>query len=61
MKCDLIPGNYGKDCPYNGFHDDEKGERIECCCDECDYYLCREEEITCDKCSESGCLKKRIY
>ena len=24
MKCDLIPGNYGKDCPYNGFHDMKK-------------------------------------
>lgn len=36
----LIPGNYGKDCPANGFHADEDGELIECCCDECDYLMC---------------------
>ena len=31
----LIPGNDGRDCPGNGLH-----PGIECCCDECDYYLC---------------------
>ena len=30
----LIPGNQGKDCPGNGMNPD-----IECCCDECDFYL----------------------
>ena len=37
---ELIPGNSGKDCPGNGEHYDENGELIECCCDECDFYLC---------------------
>ncbi len=30
----LIPGNEGKDCPGNGFHE------AECCCNECDYMMC---------------------
>ena len=30
----LMPGNQGKDCPGNGAN-----PAIECCCDECDYYL----------------------
>ncbi len=33
----LTPGNGGKDCLGDGEHTDEKGNRIECCCDECDY------------------------
>ena len=37
---ELIPGNCGKDCPGNGEHYDENGELIECCCDECDFFLC---------------------
>ena len=32
---ELTPGNDGKDCLGNGEH-----EGVECCCDECDYYLC---------------------
>ncbi len=35
----LTPGNFGKDCFGNGEHIDEKGNLIECCCDECDYML----------------------
>ncbi len=35
----LTPGNEGKDCFGNGEHIDEFGNLIECCCDECDYYL----------------------
>ena len=35
----LVPGNGGKDCPGNGEHYDETGQCIECCCDECDYFL----------------------
>ena len=31
---ELIPGNFGMDCPGNG----ERGN--ECCCDECDYLQC---------------------
>ncbi len=35
----LIPGNRGWDCPGNGLH-----PGAECCCDECDYFLCCMEE-----------------
>ena len=35
----LTPGNGGNDCLGNGEHTDENGNLIECCCDECDYYL----------------------
>ena len=35
----LTPGNNGDDCLGNGEHTDENGLPIECCCDECDYYL----------------------
>lgn len=35
----LTPGNSGKDCLANGEHTDKNGNLIECCCDECDYYL----------------------
>ena len=31
---ELIPGNYGRDCPGNGEH-----QGGECCCEECDYML----------------------
>ena len=31
---ELIPGNFGRDCPGNGEH-----RNIECCCEECNYYL----------------------
>lgn len=43
---ELIPSNGGVDCPGNGEHKDEKGNYIECCCDECDYFLfCYEEYL----------------
>lgn len=35
----LTPGNGGKDCLGNGEHTDENGLPIECCCDECEFYL----------------------
>ena len=35
----FIPSLHGKDCPSDGHHFDENGNEIECCCDECDYYL----------------------
>ena len=49
----LIPGNLGKDCPGNGRHED-----IECCCDECDYMLCCQEDHLpelCLTCRDSEC------
>ena len=47
---ELTPGNHGKDCLGNGEHFDEKGERIECCCDECDYMICCYVYSSPDKC-----------
>lgn len=35
----LTPGNHGKNCAGDGGHIDENGKLIECCCDECDYFL----------------------
>lgn len=57
----LIPGNDGKDCPGNGVHVDEKGEPIECCCNECDYLICCCEEykqIKCMDCTNSDCPRR---
>ena len=36
----FVPGNGGKNCPGNGEHTEPDGSKIECCCDECDYYVC---------------------
>lgn len=49
----LIPGNMGRDCPGNGNNAD-----IECCCDECDYFLCCLDahcDEECKVCSERAC------
>lgn len=35
----LTPGNEGNNCLGNEEHKDKNGNLIECCCDECDYYL----------------------
>lgn len=35
----LTPGNNGEYCECNGEHKNENGKLIECCCDECDYFL----------------------
>jgi len=37
---ELTPENGGRDCKGNGFHYDENGELLECCCNECDYAVC---------------------
>jgi hypothetical protein len=34
----LTPGK-AEECLGNGKHVDEKGDLIECCCDECDYLM----------------------
>lgn len=36
---ELVPGNNGLDCPGNGEHKDKNGNYIDCCCDECEYFL----------------------
>lgn len=41
----LTPGNGGRYCRGNGKHRNIFGKRIECCCDECNFFLsCFEEE-----------------
>ena len=35
---ELTPGNM-EECLGNGRHFDSDGNPIECCCDECDYFL----------------------
>ncbi len=49
----LIPGNGGKECPGNGQY-----PVIECCCDECDYYLCcfdDADQVNCLDCTDKNC------
>lgn len=54
---ELTPGYGGKHCHGNGAH-----EGIECCCDECDYLICCQENydmrecLNCkiDECSNAG-------
>ena len=55
---ELIPGNGGADCPGNGECVDQNGNKIECCCDECDYMICCLEEMSqkmCHNFAEYGC------
>ena len=35
----LTPSDGGENCLGNGEHADKNNNLIECCCDECDYYL----------------------
>ena len=59
---ELIPGNGGEDCPGNGLFVDENGRTPECCCDECDYYLCCFSDDfyphTCRECPETACPRR---
>lgn len=57
----LIPGNSGKDCPFNGKHKGTDGKYIECCCDECDYMMCCTEHSDgerCKTCEDYRCPKQ---
>ena len=36
---ELTPSVGGKDCLGNGEKFDENGEKIDCCCDECDHFM----------------------
>ena len=50
---ELIPGNYGQDCPGNGLDDS-----MECCCDECEYMMCCFEMDSpdwCIQCNDKEC------
>ena len=61
---ELIPGNHGEDCPGNGEHLDENGNRIECCCDECSYMKCCLEshrEELCRLCGDYICPKSQRH
>jgi len=46
------PGAFGRDCLGNGEH-----EGIECCCDECDYYVCC--FAYCSLCGEQNCPSRK--
>ncbi len=42
----ITPSKKGVDCIGNGKYKDKNGNYIECCCDECDYFIyCFEEYI----------------
>lgn len=36
----LVPSHDGKECPENGTYKDSEGCVIECCCEECSFFLC---------------------
>ena len=36
---ELTPSEDGKDCIGNGERYDKDGEKIECCCGECDHFM----------------------
>ncbi len=55
---ELTPGNNALDCLGNGSHFDKYGRLIDICCDECDYFLCCFEYVSCDNCTDSDCPRK---
>lgn len=53
----LTPGNMGRNCMGNGTNPE-----AECCCDECDYMMCRMEEhdpMECLSCNDRNCPNVR--
>ena len=59
---ELVPGNNGSDCPGNGFYLDGKSKNIDCCCDECDFFLCCLPEHNpkeCEKCEMAACPRNK--
>ena len=55
---ELLPGNGGRECPGNGKSWGEKGKRIECRCDECDYLYCctvMQKREECRNCDDKNC------
>jgi len=55
----IFPGNFGRDCLYDGEHFDENGIPIEICCDECNYLLCCIKETNCKDCNDDECPRKQ--
>ncbi len=55
---ELSPWDSDK-CLGNGEHIDENGNEIECCCEECDYYLCciSTDANKCEGCYDLKCPK----
>ena len=58
---ELLPGNNGIDCKGNGEHIDEQGNIIECCCDECDYFMCclPNTDRDCKSCLDTHCPRNK--
>lgn len=55
---ELIPGDCGTYCPGNGQHQDFEGVMLECCCEECDYFMCCGEslpKLECKTCRDPYC------
>lgn len=55
----LTPGSCGKDCLGNGLHPE-----FECCCDECNYFLCcmeSHEMSECLRCKDPDCPRSSIH
>ena len=49
----LTPGNGGRECLGNGTF-----EGYECCCDECDYFMCcfeNQDSVLCRTCRDADC------
>lgn len=44
---ELVPGNFGDDCPANGIHYDEEGHLIDFFCDSCPFWE------QCERCDEN--------
>ncbi|MBO5021695.1 MAG: hypothetical protein J6J13_05330 [Clostridia bacterium] len=60
----LLPGRNGQDCLGNGLQRNEKGEIIECCCDECNYMICCTELFDpqkCETCSARECPRNKKH
>ncbi len=58
----LSPGDGGIFCLGNGEYADENGNAIECCCDNCDYYLCCVPfgPLNCGKCTDPTCPQRML-
>ena len=60
----LTPENSGRDCFGNGEHTDGNGNLIECCCDECNYFLCcfpQGKGLDCAVCTVKNCPNYKGY